>query len=135
MLARIRADAQHAGALNAAMQPLLRAWGERNAAAGAEPAPRHPGPGAPPMLDQHDLPWFRELNRALSEPLDDDAFAARIASNVTRMDALATELLQLARTAHPGIDSPDLRAALDGRPAGTSAPCVPEQWRKQLLSH
>ena len=129
MMARLRDTARRAEALNAAMQPLLREWGDRNAARGVEPSPRHPGMGAPPMLDQHDVGWFHEMNRALRDVLDDDAFAARIQANVAGMDALAAELLGYAREAHPGIDDHGLQALLAGVVAGDAAPLVPDAWR------
>ena len=110
----------------------LREWGERNAATGVEAAPRHPGDGHPPMLDQQAVPWFREINRALREALDDDAFALRIQANVARMGVLAAELLGYARAAHPGIGDHGLDALLDASPpvATDPLPLVPPGWRR-----
>lgn len=101
----------HAGrALNAAMQPLLREWGERNARAGLREA------GAR-LLDQFGIDWFRALNGGLTDALDDDAFDARIQANLARMRWLAGEILDRARRDHPDIDAHGLDALVgaDGR--------------------
>ncbi|HVI57826.1 MAG TPA: tryptophan 7-halogenase [Luteimonas sp.] len=119
MFGRLRAQFERASALNAAMQPLLRDWGARNAG-------RAPADG-PRLLDQCRIDWFRELNRALSERLDDDAFAGRIAGNVARMDRLAADLLAHARDAHPGLDDHGLGALL-GDAAIAPAPTLPAAW-------
>ncbi len=55
-------------ALNLAMQALLREWGRRNT------GPVATGGRA---LDQYQLGWCREMNGALTDVLDDDAFHAR----------------------------------------------------------
>ncbi|WP_024891793.1 NAD(P)/FAD-dependent oxidoreductase [Luteimonas huabeiensis] len=115
-LGRLRGAFAEARALNLAMQPLLRAWGERNL-------------GAPPpqarLLDQFGIEWFRELNRALGDRDGDDAFVARLAANVERMRWLAGEILSRARAAHPDIDGAALDALLAGHappPASLAAP-------------
>lgn len=119
MFSRLRAQFERGAALNAAMQPLLREWGERNA--GRAPA------GGPRLLDQSRIGWFRELNRALADQLDDEAFARRIAGNVERMDLLAADLLAHARAAHPAIDDHGLAALLRDAPAA-GAPTLPSCW-------
>ncbi|CAN5712902.1 tryptophan 7-halogenase [soil metagenome] len=110
VLGRLRPAFEHSGALNRAMQQLLRDWGARNAAA--------PAPGAQctvrPMLDQFDIDWFHEMNRALDDRLDDQAVVARLGDNVARMDRLASEILVQARQAHPAIDDCGLSALLQG---------------------
>ena len=127
MLGRLRDTARHAEALNVAMQPLFREWGERNVAEGVEHAPRHAGPGAPPMLDQQRVAWFREMNRALADELHDDAFAARIQANIARMETLAVELLGHARAAHPSIGDHGLDNLVQGIEPATP-PLIPEAW-------
>ena len=102
-LGRLRPAFQQAGALNLAIQPLLREWGQRNAG--------RPVPGAR-LLDQFRIDWFREMNRALSDTLDTAAFVARIGANVERMRWLAAELLQRARIEHPAIGDHGLDALL-----------------------
>ncbi len=110
MLARLRAQFTAASALNRAMQPLLREWGARN-------APRALDDGR--LLDQYRIDWFREMNGALNDTLDDDAFAARIEANVDRMRWLARDVLAHAREVHPDIDDHGLQALLDhASPAG-----------------
>jgi flavin-dependent dehydrogenase len=108
MLARLRAQFTAGSALNRAMQPLLRDWSARN-------TPRALDDGR--LLDQYRIDWFREMNRALSDRLDDDAFAARIDANVSRMRVLAAELLANAREMHPGIHDHGLSALLQGADA------------------
>ena len=109
LLGRLRPQFQRASALNAALQALLRDWGRRN---GDSPdvVVRN--------LDQYAIDWFHELNRALTDVLDDDAFQARIAANVDRMQWLAAEILARARQVHPTIDD----RGLDGWLAGDEPP-------------
>ncbi|MFO1474475.1 MAG: tryptophan 7-halogenase [Lysobacterales bacterium] len=113
MLGRLKPQFLRARELNLAVQPLLRDWCARNAA----PA-RAVEDGR--LLDQFRIDWFRELNRALTDRLDDDAFAARAADNVQRMQWLAREILSRARDAHPGIDGHGLDAMPDSTPAADS---------------
>ncbi len=119
MFGRLRAQFERGAALNAAMQPLLREWGERNA--GRAPV------GGPRLLDQFRIDWFKELNRALSDRLDDDAFAERIAGNVACMDRLAADLLGRARAAHPAIGDHGLEALLRDAP-DPPRPMLPPSW-------
>jgi hypothetical protein len=107
-LGALRPQFDAASALNLAVQPLLREWGERNAAAGLPAA----GDGRP-MLDQYRIGWFHEMNRALGDALDDDALRRRLAGNVARMRWLAAELLAHARAAHPAIGDHGLEALLE----------------------
>ena len=109
LLGRLQPQLDAARALNLAMQPLLRAWGEGNRAAGDGPAP-HDGR----MLDQYRIDWFHELNRALGDPLDDAALEARIGANVARMRWLAHEILARARARHPHLSDQGLDALLQG---------------------
>ncbi len=108
MLGRLRPVLDRGSSLNIAMQALLRDWSARNA--GAAQAPGR-------MLDQFHIPWFRAMNAALGDILDDDAFAARIAGNVDRMAWLAAEIAGHAQAAHPEVDDGALRALL-----GASSP-------------
>ncbi|NUS37964.1 MAG: FAD-dependent oxidoreductase [Lysobacter sp.] len=111
LLGRLRPQFADAAALNVAMQALLREWGARNAG---------PLPPDGRMLDQYRIDWFKEMNRALGEPLDDAALFARLCANVGRMRWLAAEILARARTAHPGIDAHGLDALLAGSDIPTS---------------
>ena len=89
--------------LNLGVQALLREWGQRNT------APLVPDDR---FLDQFIVDWFKEMNRALLDVLDDAAFSARIEANVARMGWLAREILARARREHPGIDGHGLDALL-----------------------
>jgi len=109
MLGRLRSAFAAGSALNTAMQPLLRDWARRNT------APLVPDGR---LLDQFNIDWFHEMNRALTDELDDDAFAQRIGANVARMHALAAEILQRARTQHAGIDDEGLDGLLEGTDRG-----------------
>ena len=120
VLSRLRDTFAHAEALNAAMQALLRAWGQRNAAEADGPLDRR-------NLDQYRIGWFHELNRALGDPLDDDALVARLKSNAALMSRLAAELLSRARSEHPQLDTGDLDALLEGVTA-PSEPLLEPEW-------
>jgi hypothetical protein len=63
------------------------------------------------MLDQSALPWFQELNRGLTDPLDDEGFRKRIRTNVELLRALATEISTAAGRAVPGLDTRELAGA------------------------
>lgn len=119
LLGRLRPQFLRAAALNRAMQALLRDWGERNAPAQA------PRDGR--LLDQYAIDWFREMNRALNDPLDDDGFAARIGENLARMDSLAAEILAQVRGMHAGIDDHGLTALL-GDPRAAGQPSLAPEW-------
>ncbi len=115
LLGRLRPQFERTGRLNVAMQQLLRDWASRNS-----------GPLRPDqrLLDQYLIDWFHEMNRALSDEVDDEAFLARLRDNAMRMEWLAAEILVRARAAHADIDDHGLAAMLDaqpGEPAGPSS--------------
>lgn len=127
LLGRLRDAFAQGSALNHAMQPLLRGWGECNTA-----PPRADGR----FLNQWAIDWFHEMNRALNDPLDDAAFEARLRANVARMRKLAAELLAEARVAHPDIDDHGLDALLaphreEDRDA---SPCLAPAWYARAAS-
>lgn len=124
LLGRLRADMLAGSALNRAMQALLRDWGMRNRA--LQPDTR--GPLDSRMLDQSLIDWFAEMNRALGDELDDDAFVARVASHLARMRWLAAETLQRARGVHADIDDHGLEALLDVDRAAVRAPQLDDAW-------
>jgi hypothetical protein len=66
------------------------------------------------------------MNRALRDHLDDDAFVARMAANVARMEWLAEEILGRAREAHAGIPCASLDALLMDAPR--PPPSLSRQW-------
>lgn len=125
LLGRLRPQFERGRALNLAMQALLRAWGEANAAAGMPDAATLDGR----LLDQYDIDWFHEMNRALHDTLDNAAFQQRIRDNVARMDVLASEILQRARAVHPQLDDGGLAALLDAtRDPASDAPSLAPTW-------
>jgi len=106
-LANLRDELLHCQHLNTAVQALLRDWGtvsERR--------------NLPVMLDQASMPWFVELNRALTDPLDDAAFRERMRASVRRLQQLAGEIVQRATREHPSLDAGALRALLPPGAAG-----------------
>jgi flavin-dependent dehydrogenase len=119
LLGRLKPAFTRGSALNRGMQLLLRDWGARNTT-GAPPARRGR------LLDQYALDWCRDMNGALTEQLDDDAFAARIAANVARMEWLAAEVLAQARRAYPQIDDQGLPALLGDATATPES--LPSHW-------
>lgn len=119
LLGRLRPQFERGRDLNLAAQALLRTWGERNRAA------QLPAPGQLDgrLLDQFNIDWFLEMNRALHDMLDNDAFAARMQANVARMEWLAAEMLAQARAVHADIDDAGLQALLAGEaPQASLAP-------------
>jgi hypothetical protein len=90
-LSRLKRELTAVQKLNLAVQVLLRAWS--GASRSANP---------PRLLDQAALPWFAELNRSLGDPLDDDAFDARLRRNTALLHELAAEIVERARVATPG---------------------------------
>ncbi|GAB2627352.1 NAD(P)/FAD-dependent oxidoreductase [Novilysobacter erysipheiresistens] len=114
LLGRLRPVFGRAEALNRALQPLLREWGEHNAALDDDRA----GPLDARNLDQYRIDWFHELNRALNDRLDDDTLVARLQANVALMERLAAQLLAHARARHPAIADHGLAELLVGVDAG-----------------
>lgn len=112
LLGKLRPQFEQGRDLNLAIQALLRAWGEANRSAGLSDAATLDGR----LLDQFDIDWFHEMNRALHDTLDNAAFAQRAVDNVERMAWLAAEILQRARDAHPDIDDCGLDALLRSSP-------------------
>ena len=101
-MSKLKDELAHCQKLNVAVQDFLRAWSlvskKRNPAV---------------MLDQAGLPWFAELNRSLTDTLDDAAFRARLQQSTVQLRALASELLARACGEHPGLDGGALKALLD----------------------
>jgi len=71
--------------LNLSVQALLREWSKSG----------HPA-NPPRMLDQAALPWFAELNRSLTDSLEDNAFEERIRHNAALLHELAGEICERA---------------------------------------
>ena len=79
--------------LNIAMQLFLRDW----SAVSKQHNPAQ-------MLDQARLDWFAEMNRGLTDPLDDAAFKQRMDAMLTQLDGLAQEIVTRATTDYPSLD-------------------------------
>ena len=126
LLGRLRPLFDHASALNRAMQPLLRDWGERNRAAGLGAGAGEAAIHDRRMLDQYRIDWFHEMNRALDDRLDDAALVARLIGNVARMDWLSREILARVRVAYPDVDDHGLAALHAGD--AWQHPSLPAQW-------
>jgi flavin-dependent dehydrogenase len=109
LLGRLRSELQHCQRLNFALQGFLRAWS-------AVSRRRNP----PVLLDHAALPWFAELNRSLTDRLDDRAFVQRLKDSTARLDLLAAEILERATRDHPALDGSGLRAELGERPTGVT---------------
>ncbi len=121
LLGRLRPQFERGRDLNLAMQPLLRIWGERNRAANLpEPASLDGR-----LLDQFNIDWFHDMNRALHDMLDNPAFEQRIGDNVARMEWLAAEMLRHARETHADIDGCGLDSMLM---SATAEPSLAPVW-------
>ena len=57
------------------------------------------------MLDQAALPWFAELNRALTDVLKDAQVRVRLRENVDRLERLGAEIAGLALRDDPALAS------------------------------
>ncbi|MGO4393910.1 NAD(P)/FAD-dependent oxidoreductase [Variovorax sp. M-6] len=114
LLGSLRDELQHCQHLNIAAQAFFRDWSavshRRNSAV---------------LLDQAALPWFAELNRSLSDTLDDDAFKHRLRQSVDRLTSLAGEMLARATGDHPGLDGGALSALLARATAPAGSPPEP----------
>ena len=62
------------------------------------------------------LDWFAELNRGLRDPLDDEAFKARIRHTTLQMRRLAREIVAAGCAECPDLDAGSVIALLDGAP-------------------
>jgi flavin-dependent dehydrogenase len=103
LIGKLRPQFLRGRQLNLGMQALLREWGQRNT------APLTPDGR---FLNQYEVDWFHEMNRALLDELDNAAFMRRIGDNVARMEWLAREILARARSEHPEIEGHGLDALL-----------------------
>ncbi len=109
-MARLQSALADAQSLNVAMQKFLSAWGDVS-----------PGHNPAQMLDQASLPWFAELNRGLTDELDETAFNARMEASMTQLIALAADIVASATAKHPELDASDVLAWLPER-RGAHAP-------------
>ena len=100
---RLNAPLQACEVLNREMQLLLRR------AAGTAI-----GNNAASIMDQQRLPWFRELNRGLTDRLDEAAPEQRIRDNAQMLQMLAAEMLARVQAINPvALDELPMLAGLD----------------------
>lgn len=97
LLEELQQPLTRARALNAAMQPLLREWSSASFMHAAE------SDRSNVMLDQAALPWFAELNRALTDSLGDVEVRARLRANIEQLERLGAEIAGLAVNEVPGL--------------------------------
>lgn len=114
LLGSLKDELQHCQRLNIAVQALLRAWSasseKRNVAQ---------------MLDHAALPWFAELNRSLTDTLDDAQFSERIHASVALLRQLALEIHARALACDPALGDGDLCALLAQHwPADSAIECT-----------
>ena len=69
------------------------------------------------MLDQCSLPWFAELNRGLTDALDETNFNLRIARMLAQLDQLATEIVNRATAAYPELNGGEVMACVTTKPS------------------
>ncbi|HKW83193.1 MAG TPA: halogenase, partial [Burkholderiaceae bacterium] len=55
------------------------------------------------------------LNRGLADELDEEAFWARMADGLDRLDTLALQLVERAKRDYPGVDASELLDLLGTR--------------------
>jgi flavin-dependent dehydrogenase len=103
---RLQSDLTWSQRLNVAVQDFLRGWGEVDDGA----RPRR-------MLDQARLDWFAEMNRGLTDRLDEAQFGARLEANLQLLHQLAAQLMDRALATHPQLPTQALRAVMAERPA------------------
>lgn len=99
-LAAVKAELLQCQRLNEAMQRFLRKWS--SVSDKANPALMH---------DQASMPWFAELNRSLTDTLDEVAFRQRIKDNASMLKALAQRLRDEASARYPALASHEAAAA------------------------
>ena len=100
---RLTVPLQACEVLNREMQLLLRR--AAGSAIGDNPAS---------MLDQQRLPWFAELNRGLTDRLDEAALEQRIRDNASMLQALAGEILARTQSISAvALDDLPMLASLD----------------------
>jgi len=110
-LSHLRDELGHCRDLNVAMQNFLREWSlvsDKN--------------NPPVMHDQAEIDWFAELNRSLTDDLDDAQFHARLQQSCEQLTRLANEMIHTARSTHPALDASAVEEAI----ANVPVPYSPE---------
>ena len=104
-IGRLSAELSHCTALNRAVQAFIREWSRLG-----------PHRDARGMLDQVMLPWFAELNRSLTDRLDEQGFRERIRQNTALLNSLATQIVERALSQCPQLDAGPVQRLLEGAP-------------------
>ena len=99
--------------LNVAMQAFLRRWSEVS---------KRNNPAQ--MLDQSRLAWFAELNRGLTDLLDEASFKMRIEEMLTQLDVLAVEIVTHATAAYPELDGSEVLSFVKPETCAQSVPML-----------
>lgn len=106
-MGRLQAQLARIEQLNIAVQSFMREW---SAVSGRDHNPAQ-------MLDQAALGWFADMNRCLTDKLDNAGFDALMRKSGNLLDELAAEIVAEATARHPGLDGSDVLSLL---PAGVS---------------
>lgn len=101
-MAQLQGTLTQIGQLNQAVQLFMRAWSEHT--------DRTYNP--PQLLDQATLGWFADLNRGLTDQLDDESFDALLRSRWIALAELALEIVVEATARHPTLDASAVLALL-----------------------
>jgi flavin-dependent dehydrogenase len=96
-LSALRDELEQCKRLNLAVQQFLREWSSLS-------AKRNPAV----MIDQASMDWFAELNRSLTDSLDDAAFRERLRRSHGQLLALAWQTLALAKRECPALRADSL---------------------------
>jgi flavin-dependent dehydrogenase len=83
--AKMGPELERAQTLNARMQPFFQRWH-------AQSRGRNPRN----LLDQHELPWFADMNATLHDQLDAAELGARLRQNVALLEGLAATIIERA---------------------------------------
>ena len=121
-MSRLRPELAQAMSLNVEMQKLLGEWGHLNTTHGQRWATAG-------FLDQANVAWFAELNRALKDSLDARGFRARMRGNVQQLASLAGELIRSAQNDQPSLDTAALTALVGDLEQAESNHWLPSQWQ------
>ena len=102
-IARLATELAHCTVLNRTVQAFMREWSRLS-------PQRH----ARDMLDQTTLPWFAELNRSLTDRLDETAFRERIRQNTALLNSLAAQIVERALAQCPQLDASPVLKLIEG---------------------
>lgn len=109
-LSALRDELAGCKALNVAVQAFFREWSSVSAKR-----------SAPVMLDQASMAWFAELNRSLTDSLDETAFRERLRQSYGKLLQLAAQMRDLSQAQYPTLRAAKLNDVLQAaQPAGVN---------------